>query len=64
MSDWSGRCHSKNGDVALVNQIQQNMKLLQPARMAERQGRIVEYLSRKDALILDPNLNIVGYPEF
>ncbi|WP_342739981.1 FAD-dependent oxidoreductase [Bradyrhizobium sp. B117] len=41
----------------------QNKKLLQAASMAEGLGRIVEYLSRNNALNLEPNLSIPGAPE-
>ncbi|MGY4431038.1 glycine/D-amino acid oxidase-like deaminating enzyme [Bradyrhizobium sp. F1.13.1] len=41
----------------------QNKKLLQAASMAEGLGRTVEYLSRSDALNLEPNLSLVGSPE-
>ncbi|MET4213838.1 FAD-dependent oxidoreductase [Bradyrhizobium sp. LA2.1] len=41
----------------------QNKKLLQAGSMAEGLGRTVEYLSRNDALNLEPNLSIVGCPE-
>ncbi|MET4121226.1 glycine/D-amino acid oxidase-like deaminating enzyme [Bradyrhizobium sp. JR1.5] len=41
----------------------QNKKLLQAASMAAGLGRTVEYLSRNEALNLEPNLCIVGGPE-
>ncbi|TWB64533.1 NAD(P)/FAD-dependent oxidoreductase [Bradyrhizobium sacchari] len=41
----------------------QNKKLLRAANMAEGLGRTVEYLSRNDALKLEPNLNIAGAPD-
>ncbi|TYO64555.1 FAD-binding oxidoreductase [Bradyrhizobium hipponense] len=41
----------------------QAKKLLQAAGVAEGLGRRVEYLSRNDALKLEPNLSIVGPPE-
>lgn len=41
----------------------QNKKLLHAASLAEGLGRTVEYLSRNEALNLEPNLNIVGSPE-
>ncbi|MCP3417876.1 FAD-binding oxidoreductase [Bradyrhizobium brasilense] len=41
----------------------QTKELLQAASMAEGLGRRVEYLSRNDALDLEPNLRIGGAPE-
>ncbi|WP_420967298.1 NAD(P)/FAD-dependent oxidoreductase [Bradyrhizobium sp. B120] len=41
----------------------QHKTLLRVASMAEGLGRTVEYLSRNDALKLEPNLSIVGSPE-
>ncbi|BBB94760.1 NAD(P)/FAD-dependent oxidoreductase [Bradyrhizobium elkanii] len=41
----------------------QNKRLLQSAKMAERLGRTVEYLSRNDALNLEPNLSIARAPD-
>ncbi|NEU97993.1 NAD(P)/FAD-dependent oxidoreductase [Bradyrhizobium uaiense] len=41
----------------------ENKKLLEAAATAEGLGRTVEYLSRNDALELEPNLSIVGCPK-
>ncbi|TYO61060.1 FAD-binding oxidoreductase [Bradyrhizobium hipponense] len=53
----------RTGTLRWSTKVRQNRKLIQAARMAEALGRTVEYLSRNDALILEPNLSIVGCPE-
>ncbi|MGY8685108.1 FAD-binding oxidoreductase [Bradyrhizobium sp. UFLA05-153] len=53
----------RTGTLRWSTKSRENKKLLQAAKMAEGQGRTVEYLSRNDALSLEPNLSIVGRPE-
>lgn len=51
------------GTLRWSTESMQTKKLLQASGMAEELGRSVEYLSRNDALNLEPNLSIVGSPE-